>query len=105
MRHRTTGGENLYDADEEINYNERTLAVFAYMLDFDPSNVESMPIADVVVALRGMWRYSSDLRSSAEPTYTNNAIPRFFSKTNAILTGRVRTANWYYALAKGTQNG
>lgn len=105
MRYRAAGGENLYDADEEIVYNEETLAIFAYILNFDPTNVDSMVIEDAVIALRGMWRYSSDLRSSLEPTYTNNAIPRFFSKQNALLTGRVRTANWNYTLAKAAKNG
>jgi len=77
MRHRIAGGENLYDADEEIEYNENQLAIFAYILDFDPTDVDSMNIESAVVKLRAMWKYSSDLRGAAEPTYTNNAIPRF----------------------------
>jgi hypothetical protein len=105
MRHRSAGGENLYNADEEISYNEKTLAMFAYLLDFDPTDVDLMLIDDAIVALRRMWRYSSDLRGSAEPTYTNNAIPRFFSKNNALLTGRLRTARWNCTLAKAAKNG
>ncbi len=105
MRHRVAGGENLYDADEEIEYNEKQLAIFAYILDFDPIEIDSMDIESVVVKLRAMWRYSSDLRGSIEPTYTNNARPRFLAKMNASLTDRVRKANWNYTLAKAAKNG
>lgn len=105
MRHRSAGGENLYEADEEISYNEKTLAMFAYILDFDPTNFDLMPMDEAIVVLRSMWRFSSDLRGSAEPTYTNNAIPRFFSKNNALLTGRLRTARWNHTLAKAAKNG
>lgn len=105
MRHRRAGEENLYDAEKEMNYNEKQLAVFAYILNFDPTNVDSMNIEDAVTVLREMWTYSSDLRGSVEPTYSNNAIPRFFAKNNATLTNRIRRASWNYSLSKAAQNG
>jgi hypothetical protein len=105
MRHRLAGEGDLYDAEEEINYNEKQLAIFANILDLDPLDIDSMDIEVVVVRLRAMWKYSSDLRGSIEPTYTNNAIPRFLSKMNASLTDRARKANWNYALAKAAKNG
>ena len=105
MRHRTAGGENLYSADEEIEYNEKQLAIFAYMLGHDPQDIDSMNIEEVVVELRSMWKYTSDIRSAGLPAYTANAIPRFFSKMNATLTDRARKANWNYTLAKAAKNG
>jgi hypothetical protein len=105
MRHRIAGGENLYSAEEEVEYNEKQLAIFAYMLGYDPENVDSMSIADVVIELRSMWKYTSDIRSAGLPAYTANAIPRFFSKMNAELTDRARRANWNYQLAKAVRNG
>ena len=104
MRHRIAGGGNLYDADEEVEYNEIQLAMFAYILDFDPTDVDSMSIEDVVIKLRAMWRYSSDTKSSGEPAYTDNAIPRFFSRVNASLTSRARRAKWNHTLAKAAKN-
>jgi hypothetical protein len=105
MRHRVAGGENLYSADSEIEHNEAQLAVFAYMLGYDPEDVDSIVIAEVVSSLRSMWKYSSDIRSAGLPMYSANAIPRFFSKMNATLTDRVRKANWNYMLAKAVKNG
>lgn len=105
MRHRVAGGENLYSADSEIEHNEAELAIFAYMLGYDPENVDSIVIAEVVSSLRSMWKYSSDIRSAGLPMYSANAIPRFFSKMNATLTDRFRKANWNYTLAKAVKNG
>ena len=104
MRHRIAGGGNLYDADEEVEYNEIQLAMFAYMLDFDPTNVDLMSIEDAVIKLRAMWKYANDTKSTVQPAYTDNAIIRFFSRVNASLTGRVRKAKWNHALAKGAKN-
>ena len=104
MRHRIAGGGNLYDADEEVEYNEIQLAMFAYILDFDPTNVDLMSIEDAVIKLRAMWKYSNNTKSSFEPAYTDNAITRFFSRVNASLTGRVRKAKWNHALAKAVKN-
>jgi hypothetical protein len=105
MRHRIAGGENLYSADEEIEYNEKQLAIFAYILGYDAQNIDSIDIEEVVVELRLMWKYTSDIRSAGLPEYTANAIPRFFSKMNATLTDRARKANWNYTLAKAAKNG
>ena len=105
MRHRTTAGENLYSAESQIHYNEKQLAVFAYMLDFDPNNVDLMDIEEVVARLGGMWKYSSDIRSGSEPTYTSNAMPRFFAKMNTALKDRARRAAWNRSLAKAAKNG
>jgi hypothetical protein len=105
MRHRLAGEGNLYDADKEMQYNEKQLAVFAYILDFDPTDVDSMDIEDAVDALRKMWIYSSDIRGSVEPTYTNNALPRFLTKMNVTLKDRIRRASWNYSLSKAAKNG
>jgi len=105
MRSRVSGGENLYDADGDILYYETELAVLSYILGYDPENVESFNISKAVSDIRLMWRYSSDLRGSLEPTYTNNSIPRFLSKMNSRMTDRVRKANWNFTLARAAKNG
>lgn len=105
MRSRVSGGENLYDADNDIAYYEAELAVLSYILGYDPEDVESINIAQAVSDIRLMWRYSSDLRGSIEPTYTHNAIPRFLSKMNYIMTDRVRKAKWNFTLARAVKNG
>jgi hypothetical protein len=105
VRSRVSGGENLYDADSDIAYYETELAVLSYILGYDPEDVESISIAQAVSDIRLMWRYSSDLRGSLEPTYTNNAIPRFLSKMNSRMTDRVRKANWNFTLARAVKNG
>jgi len=105
MRHRAATGENLYNAENQIHYNEKQLAVFAYMLDFDPDNIDLMDIEEVVTRLGSMWKYSSDIRGSGDPIYTTNAIPRFFAKMNATLKDRARRAAWNRSLAKAVKNG
>jgi hypothetical protein len=98
------GGGNLYDADEEVEYNKIQLAMFAYIFDFDPTDVDSMSMEDAVTKLRAMWKYTNDTKSSVEPAYTDNAIPRFFSMVNASLTSRLRKAKWNHALAGAAKN-
>jgi hypothetical protein len=105
MRHRTTAGENLYSAESQIHYNEKQLAVFAYMLDFDPKDLDLMDIEEVVARLGSMWKYSSDIRNGREPIYTSNAMPRFFAKMNTALKDRARRAAWNHSLAKAAKNG
>jgi hypothetical protein len=103
MRHRSAGGENLYDADVEIKYNEKQLAVFAYMFNLNPNNIDSIDIEDIVSGIRNTWKYGAD--NSGKFGYSSNSISFFMAKKSTQLTDRARKAIWNYNLAKAAQNG
>jgi hypothetical protein len=106
MRTRTAGGENLYNASSDREYNEYKLAVISYIINDNPSDIESMRIDHAAVKIRHMWKYSSDIRgSSLDAGYSANKLSVFIAKNNVHLTDMARDAYWNYSLAKAVENG
>lgn len=105
MRTRSSGGENLYNADDDITRNEAKLAVICYLTDQDPKDIDSMRIDYAAVKLRQLWAYSSDIRGSLDGAYSNNSVPRLLAKTNVKITNYAREAYWNYKLAKAVRDG
>jgi hypothetical protein len=106
MRTRSSGGENLYDALSDKEYNEYKLAVISYIIGEDPANIESMRIDHAAVKIRQMWQYSSDIRGSVtDAGYSANKLSVFIAKNNVELTDMARDAFWNYSLAKAVENG
>ena len=105
MRNRTSGGENLYDAEKDLLRNEKKLAVICFLTDQDASDVESMRIDHAAVKLRQLWKYSTDTRGGLDGVYSINSLPRFFAKMNVKITNSAREAYWNYKLAKAVCDG
>ena len=105
MRTRASGGENLYNAEEDMVRNEQKLAMICYLTDQDPSDIESMRIDYASVKLRQLWKYSSDIRGSLDGAYSNNSVPRFLAKINVKMTNLAREAYWDYKMAKAVKDG
>jgi hypothetical protein len=106
MRTRTAGGENLYNASLDREYNEYRLAVISYLVGADPEAIELMRIDYAAVKLRQMWNYSSDIRGSVtDAGYSANKVPLWLAKNNVQLTDMARDAFWNYSLAKAVENG
>jgi hypothetical protein len=105
MRNRTSGGENLYDAEKDIVHNEQRLAVICFLTAQDASDIDSMRIDHAAVKIRQLWKYSSDIRGGLSADYTSNSIPRFLAKMNVKTTNFAREAYWNYNLAKAVRDG
>jgi hypothetical protein len=105
MRSRIAGGQNLYDAVADAEYNEYRLAVFAYLTGYDSEDADSLRADYMAVKIRQMWKYSSDVRGGFDGSYHDNAIPRFLAKMNVTLTDGARGAYWNYRLAKAAEDG
>lgn len=105
MRTRGAGGENLYDAAEDVERAEQKLAMICYLVDHDPEDIDSLRIDYTSVKLRQLWRYSSDIRGSLEGAYSNNSVPRFLAKINVKMTNLARESYWDYKLAKAVRDG
>jgi hypothetical protein len=106
MRNRNAGGENLYNADADKEYNEYKLAVISYLIGDNPTEIESMRIDHAAVKIRQMWKYSSDIRGSVlDAEYSANKLSVFIAKNNVHLTDMARDAYWNYSLAKAVENG
>ena len=106
MRSRNAGGESLYDAASDREYNEYKLAVISYIIGTDPADIESMRIDHAAVKIRQMWTYSSDIRGSVmHAGYSANKLSILLAKNNVQLTDMARDAYWNYSLAKAVENG
>jgi len=105
MNNRSHGGQNLYDASSDAQYNECRLAVFAYLTGYDPKKTDSLRVDYIAVKIRQMWKYSSDIRGNLGGSYSDNAIPRFLAKMNVQLTDGARGAYWNYKCAKAVSDG
>jgi hypothetical protein len=101
MRSRNVGGESLYDATSDREYNEYKLAVISYIIGTDPADIDSMRIDHAAVKIRQMWKYSSDIRAG----YSANKLSILLAKNNVKLTDMARDAYWNYSLAKAVENG
>jgi hypothetical protein len=106
MRSRESGGENLYDASADREYNEYKLAVVAYIIGANPESIDSMRIDHAAVKIRQLWKYSSDIRGSVIGAgYSANKFSILLAKHNVQMTDMAREAFWNYSLAKAVENG